>query len=208
MKLYLIRHGENQANIDRVFSYKKIDYPLTPRGVEQAHSLGRWFVKEDYKIAKIYSSPLRRASQTAEILAEYLDLLPVTVLEPLREVNLGVLDGKSDPEAWEIHDSIVQRWHEGESNITFEEGENHFSLRARLQQSLELIVAENSQLEEDQAIAVVAHGGLFTFGLPWICQNLTVEQTHRGLGNTGFAVIEATGTGFNCLQWAVRDHLS
>ena len=37
MKLYFVRHGENQANIDRIFSYKVVDYPLTAKGVQQGH---------------------------------------------------------------------------------------------------------------------------------------------------------------------------
>ena len=34
--LYLIRHGENLANLTKEFSYLKVDYPLTPKGKLQA----------------------------------------------------------------------------------------------------------------------------------------------------------------------------
>lgn len=34
--IYLVRHGENKANLTKEFSYKKVDYPLTPKGVIQA----------------------------------------------------------------------------------------------------------------------------------------------------------------------------
>ena len=35
-RVYLVRHGENLAHLTKEFSYRKVDYPLTPKGVMQA----------------------------------------------------------------------------------------------------------------------------------------------------------------------------
>ena len=59
--LYLVRHGENRANLTKQFSYKTVDYPLTPKGVLQAQQTAEFF--QDKQIDEIYASPLKRASR-------------------------------------------------------------------------------------------------------------------------------------------------
>lgn len=205
MRLYFIRHGENQANIDRIMSYKIVDYPLTPKGWQQAEYLAAWLA--DHQIAKVYSSPLQRAFQTAQVVQEQLGLPPVGVLEELRELNVGVLDGKGDPADWEIHDGIIRRWSDGEATATFEEGEDHFSVQKRLRLAVEQIVAENSHLAEKQGIAIVGHGGIFVYGLPWLCHDLSCEQANQGLKNTAVTIVETDGNRFSHLQWGMLEHL-
>jgi len=64
MKILLIRHGENKANITREFSCKTVDYPLTEKMRIQAKQTAEALA--NLKIDKIVSSPLLRAKQTAE----------------------------------------------------------------------------------------------------------------------------------------------
>ena len=70
MKLYFVRHGESTANLLREFSNSGFKHPLTEAGVEQArlvaHSLS------GLQVERIYSSPVMRAVQTAQILGESL----------------------------------------------------------------------------------------------------------------------------------------
>ena len=205
MRLYFIRHGENQANIDRIMSYKIVDYPLTTKGLEQAEYLAAWLA--DHRITKVYSSPLRRAFQTAQIVQERLGLLSVEVLEELRELNVGALDGKGTPADWEIHDGIIRRWSGGEATATFEEGEDHLNVQKRLRLAVEQIVAENSGLGDKQGIAVVGHGGIFVYGLPWLCHDLSWEQASQGLKNTAVTIVETDGRRYSHLQWGLLEHL-
>ncbi len=209
MRLYFIRHGENQANIDHIMAYKVVNFPLTPKGVEQAEYLAAWL--SDHKIARVYSSTLQRAWQTAEIIRGRLALPEVRQIEDLREVNVGVLDGKSDLASWEIHDGILLRWNEGEATALFEEGEDHHALRERLRRAVEEIVTENADLGPEQGIAVVAHGGLLVYGLPWLCHDLPFEQVQGGLKNTALSVvevkIEADSHQFSCVRWGSLEHL-
>src|SRR5215510_9095454 len=105
--LYFIRHAENPANVDCVMSYKVVDHPLNERGEQQAAALGRWFL--DRALAAVYTSPLRRARQTAEEVAGATGA-PVIVREELRELDVGDLDGRGDAESWAIHDGVIARW--------------------------------------------------------------------------------------------------
>ena len=36
-RIYLVRHGENTANLTKEFSHRRVDYSLTPKGILQAH---------------------------------------------------------------------------------------------------------------------------------------------------------------------------
>ena len=205
MKLYFIRHGENKANIDHVMSYKVIDFSLTERGVEQARYLAEWLV--DHQIATIYSSPLKRALETAEIIAERNGISEITLLEELRELNVGVLDGKSDLLSWEIHDDIIHRWFEGEAGLSFEGGESLIQLQTRLHQAMNRILAETENLPPEQNIAIVAHGGLITFGLPSLCPDLTQETYRVGMKNTATTIVEVNENQLSCLHWGLTKHL-
>lgn len=92
LTLYLLRHGESVANVRRVFAARKVDPPLTDMGIQQvtrqAESL------KAIELSAMYASPLLRASQTAEILSQRCGL-EVTFSDALREVDVGILDAKS-----------------------------------------------------------------------------------------------------------------
>ena len=74
-RVYLVRHGENPANLLKQFSHRLVDYSLTPKGIAQAEQTAAFFL--DKRIDAIYSSPLKRARKTAEIIGAALGL-PVT----------------------------------------------------------------------------------------------------------------------------------
>src|SRR5436190_3083868 len=93
----LVRHAESAANVERLMSHRVIDYSLTDLGREQADALGRWFL--DRALARVYTSPLRRARETAEYIARATGA-PIVEAEPLRELHVGVLDGRGDEAAW------------------------------------------------------------------------------------------------------------
>ena len=68
MRLLIIRHGQSEADLINV--YEGIaDFELTELGHKQAKQMSE-FVKNHYNISKIYSSPLKRAVQTANHLSE------------------------------------------------------------------------------------------------------------------------------------------
>ena len=86
---YYLRHGETEANAAGTIA-GSLDVHLTPLGREQARLAAR--ALENAPITAIYSSPLRRARETAQPIAEALGL-PVTLLEEIAERNWGDLEG-------------------------------------------------------------------------------------------------------------------
>lgn len=86
-RLYLVRHCEVR-NPEGVLYGHLPNFPLSERGVVQAHALGRHFARSP--VRQIYASPLERARQTAEIIASHLDGVEVTVTGELIEAQFGL----------------------------------------------------------------------------------------------------------------------
>jgi broad specificity phosphatase PhoE len=107
MKLYFVRHGESVANILHEFSNSGFKHPLTEKGVRQAHTLGQSL--SGLQVEQIYSSPVMRAVQTAQILAESLHA-PLLITEALREWSVGIYEGTTDPHGWELHRQVTEDW--------------------------------------------------------------------------------------------------
>src|SRR4051812_19831112 len=205
--LYLIRHGENPANITREFSHRLVDYPLTPKGVLQAQQTGEYF--KDQQIDAIYCSPLKRAIETAEIIGRAIGMEPV-VMEEFREVNVGALEALGgSPENWATHDAIVRAWFEGQPDRMFPEGENYHMLLERMRAGVERILQE----QEGKKSIIVGHGGIFTFTLKDICREVDLAMLIKSYGhNCSITEIEMHAIDGRLdgvlKRWAAFDHLS
>ena len=103
--ILLARHGETKENRERRFQGQN-EVPLSERGIEQAHALAEQAAAEAAPIVALYTSPQRRAAQTAEIVGERLGLEPRPD-ERLKEVDVGDWQDRlkddverDEPEAW------------------------------------------------------------------------------------------------------------
>ena len=89
--LLLIRHGESEANADNVF-VGHTDVDLSPLGALQAQKTAE-FIKENYKVDKVYASDLKRAFRTGKIVADAFGLDVITDTG-LREIYAGSWEGE------------------------------------------------------------------------------------------------------------------
>jgi broad specificity phosphatase PhoE len=185
IQLYLLRHGENPANLSKQFSNRQVDYPLTEKGVLQAEQTADYFAGKG--LQGVYSSPLKRAAQTAALIAARPGL-EVEALEAFREIDVGSLEGRPATAAdWALHARIMGDWFDGKHEAAFPEGENYHDLWARTLTGLLAATAGRS----GQAILVVGHGGIMTVTLKDLCPDLDPEwlrTTHWD--NCAFAEVE------------------
>jgi broad specificity phosphatase PhoE len=86
-RLYLVRHCEVRNPRGVLYGHLP-NFPLSERGVRQAHSLGRYF--RETPVRQIYASPLERAQQTAEVIASHLDSPEITTTDELIEARFGL----------------------------------------------------------------------------------------------------------------------
>ena len=206
-RIILLRHGENRANLTKEFSYKKIDYPLTDKGILQAQQTAK--ALHDRNIRAIYTSPLKRAHQTSQIVGEALGLVPI-VKEAFREFNVGQLeDAPPSAETWSEYHQVIRAWVEGHLDVHFPGGENNLELWSRYEKGL----ANAIQSYPNQTLLIVGHGGLFTSTLPTLCPDVRIldlfkiENHNASLTEIDVELVDGHPTG-HLKSWAKIDHLS
>jgi broad specificity phosphatase PhoE len=198
MRLYFVRHGESTANLLREFSNSGWNHPLTKKGVEQARTAARGLA--GVKVERVYSSPVMRAAQTAQILAESLQA-PLELAEALREWSVGIYEGTTDPAGWELHRQVQDDWfvhHKLDSRMPG--GESFLDVRERFVPFVEGLVRTGRNA--DRNIVLVGHGGLYIAMLPAVFQNVDWSfARQQGFPNTGCALAEARPDGLHCVSW-------
>lgn len=107
MNIYLLRHGETSYNADGNKYCGRTDIPLTEKGIKQAEAARD--ILENVKISKVYSSPLQRALQTAEIVSKNRDIV---IDDRLIEVDFGNWEGKTREEFIKENSSLWEKWNE------------------------------------------------------------------------------------------------
>jgi broad specificity phosphatase PhoE len=179
VSVWYIRHGENPANLTGELSCRRVDHPLTDRGVEQASALAARLRGERIPAA-IYASPLRRAAQTARIIASGVGV-PVTTLEELRELDVGDLEGRRDAQAWEEYLGVAYAWQAGDHDRAYPGGEDFHQVLARLRAALTRALDH----PPGSRVLVVAHDGILRAALPALCPGTPPPAT--GLPQCGIA---------------------
>lgn len=201
MRLIFARHGESQANVERIISNRDLYHPLTETGRDQAAALAGQLAND--RLVAIYASPLLRAQETAQIIAERLNLTAITV-DALREFDCGVVEGRGDPDAWRAHNDVIAAWnHDQAYDRRIEGGESFNDMRARFVPFVESVVDQYGGASRD--LLCVGHGSLFTQMLPLVLPN--IDRTFidvRGLGNCVPVVAELYGVQLACITWG--DH--
>jgi broad specificity phosphatase PhoE len=157
------RHGENVANLTQTFSYRVFDGDLTPAGRRQARALAaRLAGRDGDPVDQLACSPLRRARQTAEVVAQLLALPIAAERDDLRELNVGDLDGRSDEKSWRVYEGVLAAWRAGELDRSFPGGENCVELHGRLSAAIAAVTGP----ADGAVTAIVAHGGALRMCLP------------------------------------------
>ena len=85
----MIRHGEIPSNVNKVYAGRSPE-GLTEKGVQQARQVSEKL--KEYEVEAIYSSPIQRALQTAQIISEK-NGLDFRVEEAFREIEMGPWEG-------------------------------------------------------------------------------------------------------------------
>lgn len=161
-RISIIRHGLTVANENGIY-IGSTDMPLSSKG---ASELAVKMDNFDYpSVQKVYTSPLCRCTETAEILFPEIELLPV---DGLRELNLGEFEGKTVDEL--VNRDDYKKWLRGGKDTRPPKGESLEEMTARVFSALHNIIM--NMMEEGIAhSAIITHGGIITnmltcFGLP------------------------------------------
>jgi broad specificity phosphatase PhoE len=198
MKAIFVRHGESEANLLNEFSNRGLKHSLTERGKAQATTLAEKLMRRS--VARIFSSPLLRAVQTAEILSDSLRV-PYETVDALREYDCGVLEGRSDPAGWAEYTRVLEEWilrRRWERRI--EGGESFFDIRDRFVPLIGHLLDRYGDSRE--GVILVGHGGLYRCMLPLVLENIDFGfAMQHPLGNTQYVDAETHGRELVCVEW-------
>jgi alpha-ribazole phosphatase len=120
MEIVLVRHGETEYNNKRVF-HGWIDSDLNDKGIMQAQKAARLLEGESIDI--IFSSPLKRAVTTAEIIARANNNTPVSLASEIKEISFGLFEGLTYQEICEKYGMEVKKWENEPLKYCFPGGE-------------------------------------------------------------------------------------
>lgn len=154
MRIFVIRHGESEADILQVHE-GRADFKLTERGHSQAAAMAEYIHRrcqqEGRPLDKIYCSTLQRAAQTAWHLQQKT-AAPLVSEQRLMEFNNGLLAGLP-------HSVVEQRYPEVTvpPHKAVYEQESALEFRFRAEHVLSQLLFENPA---DSTLAVVTHGGM------------------------------------------------
>ncbi len=147
--LVLIRHGQTDWNVEGRWQ-GQADPPLNDTGRAQARRVAEY--QSQFGFAALYSSDLRRAMETAQIIGAELGM--EVIPEPrLREINLGKWQGMLSADIQAQYPDEFRRWHHEPWGVQPPDGETVHELAARVLEAINEIIACHPK----QRVGIVAH---------------------------------------------------
>ena len=185
MKLIITRHGETKGNVKRILA--DIDDPLTLNGKKQAKALSERLKKE--KIDVIFSSPLIRAKETAQIIAQNHPNTKFILVDELKEMKLGSsLNKRLDEIDWDLMPKDV---------------ENRTSLYERAKMIIEKVLEEYPRC----TVLFVAHNAINKAMIRFLRKWDPEDRKSIPQGNTALSIFEISEKGCKEIIFNCKKHL-
>lgn len=159
MTLFLVRHGEIPSNVNKIYAGASNER-LTARGELQAKAVAGKLTR--YNIHALYSSPVKRALQTAEIIGKAVGK-DVVIDDAFREIEMGHWEGRSEME-------IEQKYPEAWALWNKEPAELKIMGRETLDDLLQRVLTGISRIshgKEGKGVVIVTHVAVIRVLLLW-----------------------------------------
>ena len=179
-KLILIRHGQTDMNKDQLY-YGRLDVPINETGKEQAENTRKNLVELEIDYDKIYSSPMKRAYETAEIV-NYKNL-EIEKDDELREMDFGIFEGLSYKEIIKKYPEEMEKLKKDWKTYSYVTGENPFMLQKRALKFLE-------KIDKNKNNIVVTHWGIICTLLSFLFSSELEGYWKYQVKNGGIVIIE------------------
>jgi len=148
-RVILIRHCQTDYNLENRYCGFS-NPPLNNKGIQQSKRLAQRL--GDVKIDKAYSSDLKRAYQTAEIIFANNS---IETLTDFREMNFGFFEGLKCEEIIKIYPNIWRDWIDDPMKVKIPNGEGLLDLSKRVKEKLYFILSQH----KNKTLAIVTHSG-------------------------------------------------
>jgi broad specificity phosphatase PhoE len=138
-KLILARHGETEWNVEKVFR-GRADVNLNEVGIKQAELLGKHLC--NWELEAIYSSPVKRALDTANIVARYMEVA-VCIAEGLTDFDFGEWQSLSEQEVKRLYPAILNDWQSSPHKVRMPGGENLDDVKKRTAEVVDEVLSRH-----------------------------------------------------------------
>ena len=152
LRLYLIRHGEIEGTADGIL-VGRTDAPLSKRGLEQARQMAERL--STTQLSAVYSSDLKRARKTAEIVANRSNL-EIQASSGWREIDMGEWEGRTVAALYRDAPQLVGQLFNDPASFEYPQGESFAAFIARVNTALDQLLSIHGSGE----VVLVAHGGV------------------------------------------------
>ncbi|MDO8966994.1 histidine phosphatase family protein [Algoriphagus sp.] len=136
-KIYLVRHGQTDFNLQGVVQGSGIDAPINATGQAQANAFFQSY--KDVAFDQIYHSALIRTKQSIQ---QFIDLgIPTRALSELNEISWGDYEGTPmTPEEGEYYRHMLHQWQQGNLDYAIAGGESPNKVAERMRRGIEIIL--------------------------------------------------------------------
>ena len=148
--IILLRHGQADNNTKKILAGRTPGINLTEQGREQAEQSGQML--KDLNISAIYSSPIDRAMQTAEIVGKHCGVEPISD-DRLIELDMGKFTMIPYNEIFEKHGNVFLKFYEGSLEISHNGVESFAEVQKRIFDMVDFVKNKHT----DENVVLVTH---------------------------------------------------
>ena len=148
--IIFLRHGQAENNTKKILAGRSPGVNLTATGVQQAEEAGKML--ESLNISKIYSSPIDRALQTAEIVGKHCDL-DVISDQRLIELDMGKFTKMPYDEIFAKHGNVFLKFYEGSDEVSENGVETFAAVQKRIFHMVDFVVNNH----KNENVVLVTH---------------------------------------------------
>lgn len=193
MRLFLIRHGETDSNVNHLLDTAVPGAPLNENGRQQAESLVERL--EHVPFTGIYASTLIRAQQTAAPLAEARNL-DVEIIDGIQEIAAGVEEMNAD---WTRYVGVLETWSPDNLDVGVEGGETAREFLTRYSEAMRKIEADGHEVA-----ALVSHGAAMRVMGLFLDTSLDMQRAPALLNTEWIELEGSSDEGWRVRQWGSR----
>ncbi len=148
--IIFLRHGQAKNNVEKILAGRTPGFPLTDEGIGQAEHAAE--LLGGMKISAVYSSPIQRASETAQIVGR-ANSIDVVIDERLTELDMGKFTGMGYNEVYENHGNVFLKFYNGDLEIAHNGVETFVQVKKRVQG----MVSHVAEVHPDKNVVLVTH---------------------------------------------------
>lgn len=199
-KIYLIRHGQTDYNLQNIVQGSGVDTDLNSKGLAQAEAFFKAYGTVPFD--KVYTSSLKRSQQSVR---RFLELgLPHEALSGLNEISWGTKEGhKITPDEDEYYHHMLKQWQLGDTSLKIENGESPEDVVIRMKPAVDHIMSKPGE----KTVLICMHGRAIRILLCVLMNYPLKSMDMFEHENLGLYLLNYTGSMFQVERYNDTAHL-